>query len=84
MPINYYNEVVKVTKKYLGPAAERFINRQIEFHLSKDPKTIDKEDVSKLKDSLRVALSLLVNDKELVDNAIKDFEAITKNEEKHE
>jgi hypothetical protein len=73
---NYFEAIVSVTEKYLGPASERFIKRQIEFHLQKDPKTINKSDVESLKDNVGVALGLLVNDRVLVDQAVKDIESI--------
>lgn len=75
---SYYQEVVKITELYLGPAAERFINRQIEFHLAKPPEDITKADVVKLRDSVRVALGLLINDKQTVDEAVDKFETLIK------
>jgi hypothetical protein len=75
---NYYRSVVEATQEYLGPAAERFIKRQIEFHLNKDPEAINQADVLKLKESLRVALGLLVSDKSIADQAVRRLEQIAK------
>lgn len=75
---NYFESIVKVTEKYLGPAAERFIRRQIEFHLEKEPSSITFQDINKLKSNIGVALSLLVNDKTIVDQAMRDIESIKK------
>ncbi|HXH27145.1 MAG TPA: hypothetical protein VNG90_04570 [Candidatus Acidoferrum sp.] len=76
MAANYYESVVEATEDYLGPAAERFVRRQIDFHLSKPPESIDKKDVLKLRDSLCVALGLLVDDKKMIDEAGRKFDAI--------
>jgi hypothetical protein len=73
---NYYLQVLKITESYLGPAAERFIRRQAEFHLNKKPEDINKEDVKKMRESVRVALGLLVNDKVIVDEAVHKFDGI--------
>lgn len=77
---SYYQQVVTATQEFLGPAAERFINRQINFHLNKEPETITRDDVLKLKDSLRVALGLLADDTTVVDRAVKKLETIAKEE----
>lgn len=73
---NYYQAVVSAAEEFLGPAAERFIRRQIEFHLEKDPATINRADVLKLRDSIGVALSLLVEDRQVVHRAIQRFDDI--------
>ncbi len=75
---NYYQDVVTVTEEFLGPAAERFINRQIEFHLEKAPKTINRADVLVLRDSLRVALGVLISDKSIIDQAVTKFDNLVK------
>ena len=76
--IDYYQKVIAATEEYLGPAAERFVRRQVEFHLSKKPEDINKADVAKLKESLRVALGLLVDDKAVIEQAKAKFDKIIK------
>jgi hypothetical protein len=76
--IDYFQSVVGVAQEYLGPAAERFIRRQIDFHLEKDPANLTRKDVSELSKSVGVALGLLANDRELVDEASKKFKDIAK------
>lgn len=73
---DYFRQIVTVTEKYLGPASERFIRRQIEFHLEKEPENITYQDMDKLKNNVGIALGLLVNDKAIVDQAIFDIEKI--------
>ena len=62
-----YHQVVDVTADYLGPAAERFIERQVQSHLQKRPEDLRPKDVTSLSDWLRGALSVLTEDKNLVD-----------------
>jgi len=75
---NYYRQVVGATEEFLGPAAERFINRQIEFHLGKSPETIKRDDIPRLKETLSAALGLLVKDKAVVAEAMHKFDLIVK------
>lgn len=61
-----YREVVDITTSYLGPAAERFITRQIKTHLGKDPDELSPEDLAKLVDWVKVAIALLTEDSKTV------------------
>ncbi|HSX16233.1 MAG TPA: hypothetical protein VLF40_05555 [Candidatus Saccharimonadales bacterium] len=76
--LHYYHQVVRVTEDYLGPAAERFVKRQIEFRLGKEPEDIGLEDIPKLKEAIGAALGVLVKDKAIVDEAMQKFDVITK------
>jgi len=67
---NLYGDVVNITKDYLGPAAERFISRQIEFHLKKKPEELTKEDLPKLVEWVRVSIALLTEDSKMVDDCV--------------
>ena len=62
-----YEKVVRVTHVYLGPAADRFIARQVQNHLHKAPEQLSREDLSKLIDWIKVAVSLLTEDGEIVE-----------------
>lgn len=62
-----YDKVVKVTHVYLGPAADRFIDRQVQNHLHKAPEELSEADLLKLIDWIRVAVSLLTDDVEIVE-----------------
>ncbi len=62
-----YHKVIEVTYEYLGPAAERFVMREIEAHLKKSPEDLTKEDVAKLHDWSKLALALLTEDSSVVD-----------------
>ena len=62
-----YEKVVKVTYVYLGPAADRFIDRQVQNHLQKSPQELSKDDLITLIDWIRGAVSLLTEDNEIVE-----------------
>ncbi|MDB5171040.1 MAG: hypothetical protein JWO35_734 [Candidatus Saccharibacteria bacterium] len=62
-----YTQVVRVTHVYLGPAADRFIARQVENHLQKPPEDMSKKDLLSLIDWIKVAVSLLTDDSEIVE-----------------
>lgn len=62
-----YNQVVRVTHVYLGPAADRFIARQVQNHLHKAPEELSEVDLGKLIDWIRVAVSFLTEDSELIE-----------------
>lgn len=63
-----YPQVVKVTQEYLGPAAERFLARKIETHLKKKPEDLTQEDLAKVIEWLKVAITVLSEDSKTVDN----------------
>lgn len=65
-----YKQVVRITHVYLGPAADRFIARQVQNHLQKQPDELSKADLEKLIDWVRVAVSLLTEDSAIVEEYI--------------
>lgn len=65
-----YDEVVRITNIYLGPAADRFIARQVQSHLQKRPDRLTKDDLAKLTDWIQVAVALLTDDSEVVEEYI--------------
>lgn len=62
-----YNQVVRITHVYLGPAADRFISRQVQNHLHKPPEQLTYADLDRLIDWIRVAVSLLTEDSEIIE-----------------
>ncbi len=74
-----YTQVVDVTMSYLGPAAERFISRQIETHLKKNPEDLVVEDLEILVDWIKVAIALLTEDQRIVDDFTKSLMALAEN-----
>lgn len=72
-----YDDVVAITYDYLGPAADRFVVRQIRNHLDKDPTELERKDLRQLIDWIRLAMRLISNDAEIVDRYMADLEALT-------
>jgi len=68
-----YRQVVAVTADYLGPASERFIDRQIQTHLHKQPDQLRKEDIAKLANWIEIVVALLTEDDETVRNFTRDL-----------
>ncbi len=72
-----FNKVVLITEDYLGPAAPRFVTRQISFHLGKTPEELQAADIPKLVEWTKATLALLTDDKGMVkDFAIKVMELV--------
>lgn len=73
-----YDDVVAITYDYLGPAADRFVVRQIRNHLDKDPTELEREDLRQLIDWIRLAMRLISNDAEIVNRYVADLENLTR------
>jgi len=78
-----YVEVVKVTHIYLGPAADRFIARQVQNHLHKEPDELSEGDLLKLIDWVRVAVSLITEDGAIVEEYINRLKLLATKETHH-
>lgn len=79
-----YDSVVDVTRDYLGPAADRFIARQITSHLQKQPEELTRADMRKLINWLKLSMAFLTNDEELIDTYVEQLQAITSKQVKAE
>jgi dolichyl-phosphate-mannose--protein O-mannosyl transferase len=75
---NIHSNLVEITSHYLGPAAERFIDRQIQNHLNKQPENITKKDVSLLVDWIRSSVSMLTDNEDLVEEYIEQLQKLAK------
>jgi len=73
---NVYRQVVRVSYVYLGPAADRFISRQITHHLQRQPDTLQTTDLPELIDWIRLAMSFLTDDQELVNDYAHRLQAL--------
>lgn len=78
-----YDKVVRVTNVYIGPPAERFIERQVRNHLHKEPENISKKDLNSLIDWIRVAVSLLTEDSEIVEEYTEQLALLANTPERH-
>ena len=74
---NLYDKVVWVTYAYLGPAADRFVSRQIRNHLHKEPEQLKKNDLKNLIDWINIAMNLLSNDDRLVARYVAELQELS-------
>ncbi len=72
-----FANVVRITHVYLGPAADRFVARQVRNHLHKEPEKLSRDDLRMLIDWIRVAVSFLTDDTELVEEYTNELERLT-------
>jgi hypothetical protein len=77
-----YDQVVKVTHVYLGPAADRFIARQVQNHLHKTPEELSGDDLLKLIDWIRVSVSLLTEDSEIIEEYAQQLQQLAESGKK--
>jgi hypothetical protein len=75
-----YDRVVRITHVYLGPAADRFIARQVQNHLHKSPEQLSEDDLLKLIDWVRVAVSLITEDNEIVEEYVNKLRQLAEDE----
>jgi hypothetical protein len=71
-----YEDVVRITHVYLGPAADRFIARQVENHLHKSPEELSQADLAGLIDWIKVVVSLLTEDNEIVEEYAAELQKL--------
>jgi len=76
--ITLYDEVVKITYGYLGPATDRFVTRQIKHHLHKQPEELRKKDLKLLIEWISLAVNMLSDDRQLVKQYVADLEELTR------
>jgi hypothetical protein len=77
-----YEQVVLITHRYLGPAANRFVARQVSNHLHKAPGKLSSADLLNLIDWIRVAVSLLTEDSRIVEEYIAELQKLAHSYEK--
>jgi hypothetical protein len=57
-----YQSVLQIATGYLGPASERFIRRQVNQHLSKDPEALSRKDMQELANWVHTSIGPSVAD----------------------
>jgi hypothetical protein len=70
------DQILEVSQDYLGPAADRFVDRQIATHLKKKPDNITRQDIYKLLDWIKLSFALLTNDTKMVDQYVKRLKLV--------
>jgi hypothetical protein len=77
-----YDQIVVITAEYLGPAAERFLYRQVTNHLGIPPTALNKRDLEKLLTWIRLAMIILTNDEQLVSEYMEQLRDVIRNDKK--
>lgn len=72
-----YASIIDVTEDYLGPAAKRFIDRQIQNHLEKQPDDLVRGDMPMLVDWVRVSFAFLTDDRKMIDELTTRLRGLT-------
>jgi|GEM_PF-986289 len=70
------DQILEISQDYLGPAAERFIDRQISTHLKKSPDKITRSDLKVLIDWLKLSFTLLTDDGRIVSEYAKRLQLV--------
>jgi hypothetical protein len=71
-----YNQAVLITSDYLGPAADRFLTRQIRNHLHINPEELEFENLLELVDWIKLAMMILTGDEKIVDEYISRLQRL--------
>ena len=71
-----YDDVVAITDTYLGPAADRFVTRQIRNHLQKDPSKLNRDDLEQLIDWIQLAMRLVSSDTAAIDSYVAELHSL--------
>ena len=74
---SFYDQVVNVTRVYFGPSANRFIARQVESLLNKQPKELCCSDMPTLIDWTRAAAAYLTEDGRLVEEYTSELHKLS-------
>ncbi len=72
-----YVKVVNITEEYLGPAAERFITRQVINHLQITPSELAKDDLKDLIDWISLAMGFMTNDEPMINEYVNRLKELT-------
>ncbi len=72
-----YDQAVRISEEYLGPAGERFMRRQISTHLSIEPENLHQKDMYTLIDWASLAFALLTDDTAQVESFTENLLLLT-------
>jgi hypothetical protein len=68
--MSVYEQIVDIATDYLGPAAQRFVDRQVANHLHKAPDKMTTRDIPTLINWSKIALGLLTDDQRIIDEFV--------------
>ena len=76
-PNSLYLKVVQITDHYFGPPADRFIRRQIENHLNKNPEELVTSDLKELTDWIEMSMAVLTDDHRVIGEYLAKLQSLT-------
>jgi hypothetical protein len=74
--LSLLDQVLEISQDYLGPAADRFVERQISTHLKKRPEKLTPTLFRSLIDWIKVSFSMLTNDAAMVEQYAKRLKLV--------
>jgi hypothetical protein len=74
--VNLYSQINDIIENYLGPATNRFVERQVKFHLHKKPEQLKAHDIPQLTEWIKVSMALLTEDKSAIDECEQQLLAL--------
>jgi ADP-ribosylglycohydrolase len=78
----FYAKVVSAAGDYLGPAADRFMRRQISTHLGKEAEQLEPQDITALIDWITLTFALLTDDTALIDSFVDELTELARTSSK--
>lgn len=71
-----YEQVVDVVYDFLGPAAQRFVDREIQAHIGINPEDLTRADIDKLHEWCKLAIAMMSDDEATVEKFSKNLLAL--------
>jgi len=75
--LNLYDNAVRISEDYLGPAGERFVRRQIITHLNIEPEDLQKKHLPELTEWLHASFAVITRDTQLVNAYIEQIQLLS-------
>lgn len=74
-----YDQIIRISEEFLGPAGERFMRRQIEAHLTVRPEDIEPKHIPKLVDWVQLMFAMITDDTKIVNDFTNQLLGLAKN-----
>ena len=71
-----HKDVIALTYRYLGPAAERFVGRMVQSHLHKKPEQLTQQDMQDLITWFSLAMGFISGDPVVVNQYEAELKAL--------
>lgn len=75
-----YNQIVKITEDYIGPAAKQFIDNHIQNHFAISPSNLSYKDMPELIEWIKISMSYLTSNTALIEDYVQRLSDISQTE----